>query len=185
MSSKKISIKKIVYAAILIAIAEILMLFEFFILPSYNFLKFDFSNVAVMVGGYILGPVYAIIILIGKCLLHIPLGKSGPIGELADFITGLFFILPMCIIYLKKKTQLWTIIGLAIGIVLLIPTALFANKFILLPVYMPAMTEAAAFKAYALGGLIPFNFLKGVIISVVYFSVIKIIKRVNIIKAIS
>ncbi len=183
MSTKKISIKKIVYAAILIAIADILMFFEFSLLPSYSFLKFDFSNLAILVGGYVLGPVYALVILIGKCLLHIPIGQSGPIGELADFITGLFFVLPTCIIYIKKKNQLWTVIGLIIGIILLIPTAVFANKFILLPVYMPAIASGEAFKAYAVAGILPFNLIKGVILSGVYFCLFNILKRIDLAKA--
>lgn len=63
-------IQRLVGIACLGALAFILMFFEFPVLPMAPYLKLDFSDVPVLLGGYIYGPFGGIIIAAIKCLIH-------------------------------------------------------------------------------------------------------------------
>ena len=51
-----------------------------------SFLELDFSNVFVMLAGFMYGPVPAIIITAVKEAIHISVGTTGGVGELANFL---------------------------------------------------------------------------------------------------
>ena len=52
------------------ALAFILMLFEFPILPVAPYLKMDFSDLPVLIGGFIYGPAAGVMVAFLKCLIH-------------------------------------------------------------------------------------------------------------------
>lgn len=56
MTVSHLRIQRLVGIACLSALAFILMLFEFPIIPMASYLKIDFSDVPVLIGGYIYGP---------------------------------------------------------------------------------------------------------------------------------
>lgn len=97
--------------------------------------KLDFSNVFVLLGGFMYGPIGGVIILVIKELLHIPIGTSGGVGELANLIVGLSFILFPTILYRFKKGLKVVIFSLCIACVMQIVVGVLANRFILLPFF--------------------------------------------------
>lgn len=97
--------------------------------------KLDFSNVFVLLGGFMYGPIGGVIILLIKELLHIPIGSSGGVGELANFIVGLSFILFPTILYRFKKGLKVVIFSLIVACGLQIVVGVLANRFILLPFF--------------------------------------------------
>ena len=71
-----------------------------------DFLKLDFSNVFVMLAGFMYGPIPAVIITAVKEAIHISVGSTGGVGELANFIiTSAFVIVPSVVYRYKKGTK--------------------------------------------------------------------------------
>ena len=135
MQNRKVSF--IVKTAMLSAMSVVLMLLEFPILPAVNFLKLSASDVPALVGGFLLGPISAVAIVVVKVLLFLITRGSdtGGIGELSKLIIGLAFVLPSSLIYLRHKGIKSAILGLVVGCAFMILTAHVSNYFVVLPLY--------------------------------------------------
>ncbi len=172
--------KKIVKVAALSAIAFILyFILEFPLLPGAPFLKFDFSDIPAMIGAFAMGPVAGFFIELIKNLLHLMLkaNEGSPVGELANLVVGCAYIIPAALIYKRKKSRKTAVIGMTVGTVVLVLAAALFNYFVFLPLYAPALlTEGAGM--YLLTVIIPFNFIKGVIISIITFLLYKFISPI-------
>lgn len=70
MTVSSIRIQRLAGIACLSALAFVLMMLEFPIIPVAAYLKLDFSDVPVLLGTLIYGPVSGIIIAAVKCLIH-------------------------------------------------------------------------------------------------------------------
>jgi len=113
---------------------------------------------------------------------------TGGIGELANFLIGCAFIIPAAIIYKKHKSSKTAVIGMAIGTLTLALVGAVLNYYLLLPVYAkvfgmplqafidmgsalnPLIVDLKTFIFYA---VVPFNILKGVIVSAITILVYK------------
>ena len=179
------NVNRLVKISLLVAMAFVLMLFEFPIPGFSPFLKLDFSDLPALIGGFALGPVAGVIIEGGKVILNLVFHGSytGGVGELANFLVGGSFVFVASYIYHKNKTKKNAIIGLIIGtIVMTIVGALF-NYYILIPLYatiMGGMSNVIGFSAEGnsnIGSLVgiivlgitPFNIIKGAIVSLITF----------------
>ncbi len=96
---------RIAYIAVFTALSLALRFLQFVILPAVSFLKFDFSDVFVLIGGYALGPVAGSVILILKELFYgvIHGSSSVYVGELANVLVTLPMLLITSLIYKKHK----------------------------------------------------------------------------------
>ena len=163
--------------AVLAAVASILFLLE---IPIVAFYKLDLSNVLVLLGGFAMGPVPALVILALKSAIGLLHSSSAGVGELADFIMGAALVVPAAIIYHKNKTRKDAIVGMAVGTLLMVVAGVLINKWVMLPFYMGAfhMDMDGIIKAAGVAGIDsewkllllitgPFNLLKGVVLSVV------------------
>ena len=186
-------VKELTKISVLAAVAAVLMLIEFPLFFAPEFYKLDLSEVAVLIGGFALGPVPAVFIEFIKILLNFALNGTvtGGIGEVANFIIGCSFVLPASTIYYKNKTMKSAIIGMAVGVLSMAVVGSLANYFVLLPVYakifgMPiqvfidmgnALNKSIVdLKSFVLFAVIPFNLVKGIIVSAV---TILIYKRIS------
>ena len=91
---------KFVSVAMLSAVAFVLMLFEFPLLPS-NYLKMDFGDVPAIIGGLLFGPIWAVVIELLKNVLELLVRGAGSqmgFGNLMNFIIGCAFCIPYCAI---------------------------------------------------------------------------------------
>ena len=135
----KLDIKTITKIAILAAISVVIMMVSF-PLPSIapTFYKLDFSEVAVLIGSFALGPVCAIIIEALKILLNLLLNGTNTafIGEFANFFMGCALVVPAGIIYQNNKTRKSAITGIIIGIISLVIAGDLLNYFLLIPAYV-------------------------------------------------
>ncbi len=133
--------KNIAKMGIFTALSFMMTFFEFPIFPPpVNFLKLDFSNVFVLIGGFSLGPLAGVIILIAKealCLLK----TTTVVGQLANVLIGLFTILVPLIMYNRKRSFLNALIGLLIGGAVGAIMSLPINRFI----NFPAFTDSFPF----------------------------------------
>jgi len=158
------------------ALAFIIMFFEFPLLPTAPHLKMDLSDIPAIVGAFAFGPLAGVIIELIKNLLHfITRTQTGGIGEMANFVTGAAFVISAGLIYMRNKNKTNAIIGLAVGTVIMSLVMCFANYYILLPLYMPALFEGpkSVVINIILTTALPFNILKGIIVSAITIIIYK------------
>ncbi|KAB3532063.1 ECF transporter S component [Alkaliphilus serpentinus] len=183
----KFTTRTMVKVAVLSVLAYMLMMLQFPIPLFPAFLKVDLSDVPALVGGFALGPVAAVAIQLVKVLLFfITRSETGGVGELANFIIGVSYILPATLIYQARKEKKFAIIGGITGTITMAIVGALANIYILIPFYanfMPidaivAMGTAVnsninSISTLALYAITPFNLLKGTIITVVTLLIYK------------
>ena len=165
----------IVKIAMLAALAYALSFLEFWILPAVDFLKMDFTSIPVLIGGFVLGPVAALIIVVVKVALILPRSPTLYIGELSNLICSLAFALPCTILYKFKKGKKWVIIGLAISIFIEILISLISNYILIVPLFVkffPFLKDILQSPAYY-GYLSLFNLIKYLSQSVIVFFIYK------------
>lgn len=173
--------KKLAGTGVFAALAFVVSLLEFPIFPAASFLKLDFSLVFVLLAGFIFGPVSGIGVSAVKELLRFVMGSStGGVGEVANFIVTLAFIVVPTVIYRYKKGFSTVIIILIIGCVLETAAALIANRFINFPLYMG--DKAAEVFASLWQFVLLFNLIKTLAVSLVtimlYKKVSALIKKI-------
>lgn len=169
----------IVKVGLLSAIALIIYLIEFPIFPAFPWLMVDFSEVPVFLGGFALGPIAGIIIEFIKNILHFLVkGATGGVGELANFLLGVSFILPALWLYKYKKNRKTAIIGMLIGVVLACVMSAVLNLYLFIPLYFPAMENVWG---YIFAGAIPITAIKclmnGLVVYFIYPFLSKILHK--------
>lgn len=171
-TSKKLSIN--IKIGILSAIAFILMMFEVPIVPAFPWLQIDLSDVPALIGAFAFGPVAGVVIeLLKNVLKMLLMGTStGGVGEIANFLIGIAFVVPAAIVYKKGNTKKLAIVGMLVGTVAIVLMGILANIFILLPLYGMKMT-ATQLTSYIIAGIIPVNIIKAVLDSVVTYILYK------------
>lgn len=185
--NKKVSTKLIARVGVLSAVAAVLYLLPGIpiIPPIY---KLDFSNAPVLLGGFSLGCIPGLLILIIKDLIGLFNSSSMGVGELADFMTGATMMLCAVLIYKKNRTLKGALIGLVTGIVATVLVSALVNYYIMVPFYVSAfhMSEEAivgmigkvipavdTLPKLILLATMPFNLLKCVIITLITFLLYK------------
>ena len=153
--------------SLLSAIAVILMYIDFPVIPLFPWLKIDLSEVPVLMGAFAFGPMTGIVIELIKNLLIIVFKGTytGFVGEVANFIVGISLVVPASIIYKRNKTKKSAIIGMIVGILILEIVGIIANVYFLLPAYGMKM-DSSQLMQYVTLGLLPFNGIKGIIVSI-------------------
>jgi len=193
LDSRRRTIRRITAAAIMTAMAVVLMYLEIALPLMPPFLKFDFSEVPVLIGAFALGPVYGVVIELLKNLIHLPVTATSGIGEFSNFITGSIYVFSAGMIYKKFRTRKGAIAGMLIATALLALVAAPFNYFITLPLYGKILnfsTEAIVGMSAAVNPLIknkislilyafvPFNLFKGFVVAFITFWVYKPISRI-------
>lgn len=165
-AKSSMEVRYITRVGILSAIAFIVMTFEFPVFPAAPYLKMDLSDIIALFGGVALGPTAGIIIEGIKNILNFILHSStGGIGEVANFLVGIAYIVPISILYRKITSNKGLILGLLLGTISMIVMACIANYFLLIPVYIPGM-PAADRMTLILSTYIPFNLIKAAVQSI-------------------
>lgn len=146
LAAKKRKIKffsagNIAIMAILTAISFVLYAFVKFPLPFMfpAWLDIQFSDLPALLGGFALGPVAGCIIIVIKCCLKMPMTTTSCVGELADIIVGIAFVLPASLIYRKFKSKKGAIAGMGVGTACAVVCGVLANWVVLIPFYAKYM----------------------------------------------
>ena len=95
--------KKIAIIAVFTALSYVVSLFDFPIFPAAPFLKLDFGNVFLMLIGFLYGPIEAVIAIVIKEVIHIPVGTTGGVGELANILMTCAYVLIPAVVYRFKN----------------------------------------------------------------------------------
>lgn len=122
--------------AVFAAISYLVSFFEFPIFPATGFLKLDFSNVFILLGGFMYGPIPAVIIgAVKEFLCFITKSSTGGVGEIANFIVITAFVTLPAAVYVFKKGLKAVIPSLVAACFLQTGAALLTNRFISFPLY--------------------------------------------------
>lgn len=175
---RKSKIQRMVGIAMLGAVAYVLMFLSFPVIPAYAFMKVDFSEIPILIGAYIFGPFAAVGIAAVRSILHfLTTGVSIPnmVGDLASFLAGISFVLPVYFLSNKKATTKQLAGGLVLGTLLMTSVMMFSNYSFILPVYAKFMgfQLPGTLASYIVFGVLPFNLIKAVIVSTAFVLVYK------------
>jgi len=172
--------------AMLGVLAYIVMLIEF-ALPFFpSFLKMDFSDLVPLVGSLALGPLAGVLSELIKVIFHwITASTTGGVGDIANFIVGAAFVGTAGLYYKYHKTKAGAIIALVLSTIVMVIVGALVNYFIMVPFYAAAFFKdsggvdgvvkmsAAVIPAIKdkmtliLFAFCPFNFLKGIVLTVI------------------
>ena len=141
MTKKVLTTKNLTMIAMFSAISAVLMVFEIQLPFSPSFVKFDFSDLPVMLGGFLIGPFAGGIIVFMKILLHFLLNGTTSffVGDLSNLLLTLSLVLPASFIYQQKKTKKTTIQGLLVSIICTSLLAIIFNLFLIFPLYLKVL----------------------------------------------
>ena len=165
--------KLIAKMGIFTALSFALTFLEFPIFPVAPFLKLDFSNVFVLIGGFSLGTIPGVIILLVKealCLLK----SSTLVGQLANVLIGLSFTLVPFICYGLKRNFKTAVISLIIGAFLMSGISLPVNRYINFPLY--GAPDSAFISLW--GFVLLFNVIKSVSTVILTLLLYKRVKKI-------
>lgn len=143
MKTGKWSIQKLIYTAMLAAVAGVLMSLEFSVPMMPPFYKVDFSDVPSVIAVFLMGPVSAICVEVIKLLIKlITVGTNTMyVGELANLIAAFLFVWPLWFLYQKLGANRKAAVeALLLSIVIRTACACFINANITLPLYAKAMS---------------------------------------------
>lgn len=173
--------KRLLTVSMLIAISFILMFIKFPLpfLPPY--LTMDFSDVPVLVATFAFGPVSGILVALFKNVFNFLIVSHEPIGNTANFLASICLIIPTYYFYRIKKTKLFMGYGLLTGTILMTIFMSLMNYFVLLPLYGQIMNLADLahnLKLIVSAGIIPFNLIKGIVISIIYILIFDKLKTI-------
>lgn len=188
------SARSIAFIAIFGAIAAALMFLEIPLFFAPSFYEIDLSEIPVLICTFYLGPVAGVICEFLKVFLKLLLKGTSTafVGDFANFALGCTLVLPASIAYHCKKSRKSAIIGLILGTICMTVFGSFFNAFFLIPKYVqlygipleviigmgtavnPAITSVSTLVLFA---VVPFNILKGIIVSVVTLLLYKRVER--------
>ena len=176
------SIKKLVLVGVLSAVSFVLFLFpKFPILPMFQWLDIDFSDVPALFASVTISPIAGVAIVLIKNIIHLPFSSTSMVGEVSNFLIGASFVLATGIasrlVSRKNNRNSSVIFAIVCGVVVQLIAAVLVNYFIMIPMYSAFVnfSELGGKHYYIYAGVIPFNFIKDVFASAVFLMVYKLI----------
>lgn len=180
---KQISSKFITRTAIFASISIILYIVPFlnFSIPFFPaFLNIHFDEIPAFIAGFAYGPLSSFFVILVKTFAKLPMTTTGGVGELADFIYSISFVLPAAIIYSKKKTFKNVFVAFSFATIIQLFVSSFVTSFVMLDFYVFIMgwskesillaCQAANPAIDSLGWTfffmvaLPFNFVKDILV---------------------
>lgn len=182
---------RVSYMAVFTALAFILRLpvFEFPLFPAVTFLKVDFSGVFALIAGFSLGPVAGVTVSVLKELIYaLSFTQTVGVGEIANILIMLPYILIPSIIYKKRKGIKSVIISLAIGCIAQVIFSVPVNYLLTFPFFLnlfkgTTWAEGMQFYLTVWYWAVLFNFVKCLLLTagvlLLYKSISRLIKITN------
>lgn len=178
--------KKLVTLAMLAAISCITVaLFRIPVFPPpVDFLKLEFKDVVIAIGGFLYGPLSALLISAVVSLVEmITVSTTGPIGAVMNLLSTCSFACTAAFIYKRRRTVNGALVGLLTGSVTMTVVMLLWN-WLITPLYMGY--PRAAVEAMLLPYFLPFNALKAglntALTMVLYKPVVKTLRKTGLLE---
>ena len=200
MAAKKyFSSTRIAMIALFSALAAVLYIFNFampFAFPE--FLEFRFSDVPVLIGTFALGPLSGCVIVVMMVLIKLVCVSTSTmfVGDAADILVGFALVIPVGLIYQRRRTFRGALLAMAVGTACSVAVAVLANWLILVPFYVeffyggswdsligmmtplfPSCTKESFYNFYLWVSVLPFNLMRCLVAVCVTLPVYKRISR--------
>lgn len=181
-------VDRIVKLGLLAALSILLvMVIHFPIFPAVSFLEYDMADVPILIGGFLYGPGWGLLLTLAVSVLQgITVSSgSGWIGIVMHFVATGAFVLVAGSIYQKKHDHKGALLALAAGSLTMIAVMIPLNM-LLTPLFMvgPEFPYAAAQQmviSQFMGYIIAFNAIKTIVNALItlllYKSISKILKK--------
>ncbi len=186
--------RRAAYIGIFGAIAAVLMYFEIALPFAPPFYQIDLSEVPVFICSFSLGPVAGVVCELVKIILKLVLKGTSTafVGDFANFVVGCSFVLPATIVYHRFKSKKGALLGMATGTAVMTVFGSLFNAVYLLPTFaelyglpldaiisMGTEVNKAinSVSTLVLFAVVPFNLIKGVLVTVLTFLLYKRIER--------
>lgn len=186
--------KRISYIAMFSALAAVLHILDLPLFFAPSFYKIDFSELAVLICSFYLGPVSGVICEFLKIILKLLIKGTSTayVGDFANFFVGCAMVLPASILYHCKKSKRFAIWSMVLGTAVMTVFGSIFNAVYLIPKFSqlfgmpldvivgmgtavnPAITSLSTLVLFA---VVPFNILKGVVVSVLTLLLYKRVER--------
>lgn len=187
MKNKKLN--DTIKISLLGVIAFIIQFFEIPLPIFPSFVKLDFSDIPAILGTFAIGPIAGVLIEFIKNILHgLIINGSAFIGEGANFIVGSAFVIGAGLVYKRKKTRKNALIALLTGTICMTIAGAAGNYFVFLPLYETVLGFKIStvvsighavnphinnLNSLIIWSFVPFNALKGIIMSIVTLLIYK------------
>lgn len=185
-----LSTRKIVVIGLFSALSAVLMVLDIPMPFTPPFYKLDFSELPALIGAFAFGPVAGVMIEFIKIVLKLIIKGTSTafVGELANFLVGVSFILPASLIYLIKKSRKTAVIASLTGTIIMTVFGTVLNAVYLLPTFarlygMPldaliAMgtdvnSHIVNITTFVIFAVAPLNIIKGLSVSIITMLVYK------------
>ncbi len=149
------STRKLTLLALLSAIAFITAIS--FRVPVISFLKYEPKDIFILFGGFLYGPVAALICSVVAAVLELPFSTTGLIGMIMNILSSASFACTASFLYKKRKDMYSAAIGLVCGVVAMSVSMLLWN-YAISPLYMGVTREQIVPMLSTV--FLPFNLLK-------------------------
>lgn len=135
---KRGEVRRLTLAALMGAVAFVLQYFSLSIPFLSPFANLDLSALPELIGGFILGPVGAVMIIVVKLVLILIFKGTSSMytGEIQNFLLSCAYVLPAVLYYRKHRTKNGALIGILISSVASVVVAVFTNLYLIFPAYM-------------------------------------------------
>jgi riboflavin transporter FmnP len=186
-----LGVRGLTTTALLATVSAILMFIDFALPIFPSFIKMDFSEVPGMLAVIALGPCSGVMVELVKNLINLPHTTTAGVGEFASFVIGCALVVPAGTLYRRQETRAGAAAALVCGVATMAVTAAFANYFVLIPLYSRVVPVDRILAMYSeinpyvntvpkliLTSIVPFNVIKGTVISLISFALYKRLARV-------
>lgn len=171
-TTKKFSVKLIAKMGMMAAIACVLGLFRFPILPMVPFLTYDFADIPIIVSAFAFGPVAGLLITVVVSFIQaFLLGGDQLYGFIMHILASGSFVIVASLIYKGHKTKKMAIVSLIAATLVMIVVMGAANYFVTPYYYGGAAMKEMVVKLMPF--ILLFNLIKGVANSVITLLVYK------------
>ena len=178
------------YTAMLASLAGVLMLLEIPLFFAPPFYKIDLSEIPVLICTFYLGPVAGVAAELVKVLVKLVLKGTSTafVGDFANFAVGCSFVLPASIVYHANPGKKTALLGMGVGTAFMTVFGSAFNAVYLLPKFaalygMPleaiigmgtkVNSSIQSVSTLVLFAVVPFNLLKGAVVSALTFVLYK------------
>ena len=187
--------RAITFIAMFSAVAAVLHIVDIPLFFAPSFYKLDFSELPVMICAFYMGPVAGVTCEFLKIVLKLLIKGTSTafVGDLANFLVGCSFVLPAAICYQATLSKKGAVCSLAVGTIVMSVFGSLFNAWYLIPKFSelfglpldaiismgtqvnPAITSLPTLVLFA---VVPFNVLKGVLVSGFTMLLYKRVERV-------
>lgn len=118
-----------------------------YIVPIFNlslpifpfFLKIHFDEIPALIAGMAYGPLSGVLIIVIKTIVKLPMTSTLGVGELADLLYSIAFVLPAALIYRKHRHIQGAVCALGIATIVQLIVSSFVTSFAIINFYIFVM----------------------------------------------